>query len=57
MSDLNESFNLIKESVAWLAKEIEKLQKNKPLNKEQVLHANNLEKKLQWEWRQLNKSK
>ena len=53
MSDVNEQFNAIENSILWITKEIETLQKSQPLTKEQMLHAENLQKKLSWERRQI----
>jgi len=59
MNELNEHFATIENSINWLTKEIEALQKNKspnePLDKEKMLHAINLQNKLNWERKQIEK--
>ena len=59
MKELNEHLATIQNSINWLSKEVEKLQKskspNEPLDEEKTRHAMNLQNKLDWERKQIEK--
>lgn len=55
MSELEEQLNIIDRSILWITKEVEALQNKQPLNEKEMLHAINLQKKLSWERKQIEK--
>jgi len=59
MGNIEEQFAIIENSINWLTKEIEMIHQskspNKPLSKEKMLHAINLQNKLNWERKQIEK--